>query len=111
MIITFVEIEAPGTGSTVAVVHGLEAGEGGTGHVVGFPAMSPAHSAGDPPTMTFVCLGKTTTGPAWQHVITAETLAMGGTGLSLADAARSIPGARPQGKRRTTELAAQADVP
>jgi hypothetical protein len=69
MIITFVEIDAPGTGSTVLVVHGLEAGDGGTGHVVGLPAMSPAHSAGDPPTMTFVCLGINTTGPAWQHVI------------------------------------------
>ena len=63
-IITFVEIEAPGTGRTVAVVHGLEAGEGGTGHVVGFPAMSPAQMAGDPPIMTLVCFGMTTTGPA-----------------------------------------------
>ena len=36
MIITFVEIDAPGTGSTVLVVHGLLAGLGGTGHVVGF---------------------------------------------------------------------------
>ena len=69
MIITFVEIDAPGTGSTVLVVHGLEAGDGGTGHVVGLPAMSTAHSAGDPPTITFVCLGINTTGPAWQHVI------------------------------------------
>jgi hypothetical protein len=69
MIITFVEIDAPGTGRTVLVVHGLEAGDGGTGHVVGLPAMSPAHSAGDPPTITFVCLGINTTGPAWQHVI------------------------------------------
>ena len=35
-IITFVEIDATGTGSTVLVVHGLLAGDGGTGHVVGF---------------------------------------------------------------------------
>jgi hypothetical protein len=69
MIITFVEIDAPGTGRTVLVVHGLEAGDGGTGHVVGLAAMSPAHSAGDPPTMTFVCFGIRTTGPAWQQVI------------------------------------------
>ena len=64
MIITFVEIDAPGTGRTVLVVHGLEAGDGGTGHVVGLPATSPAHRAGDPPTMTFVCFGNSTTGPA-----------------------------------------------
>jgi hypothetical protein len=83
MIITLVEIDAPGTGSTVLVVHGLLAGLGGTGHVVGLAEMSPAHSAGDPPTMTFVCLGNTTTGPAWQQVIWAEMLAMGGTALSL----------------------------
>lgn len=69
MIITLVEIEAPGTGSTVLVVHGLLAGEGGTGHVVGLPAMSPAQIAGDPPIITFVCFGITTTGPAWQQVI------------------------------------------
>jgi hypothetical protein len=69
MIITFVEIDAPGTGRTVLVVHGFVAGDGGTGHVVGLPAMSPAHSAGDPPTITFVCFGNRTTGPAWQHVI------------------------------------------
>jgi hypothetical protein len=98
MIITFVEIEAPGTGSTVAVVHGLEAGEGGTGHTVGFAEMSPAHSAGDPPTMTFVCFGKTVTGPEWQHMITAETLAMGGTGLSLADADAKYPRSPPTGQ-------------
>lgn len=64
MIITFVEIDAPGTGSTVDVVHGLEAGEGGTGHVVGLAEMSPAQMAGDPPIMTFVCFGKMATGPA-----------------------------------------------
>src|SRR3954451_4454573 len=80
MIITFVEIDAPGTGRTVDVVHGLLAGEGGTGHVVGFAEMSPAHSAGDPPTITLVCLGKSTTGPAWQQVIWADVLAMGGKG-------------------------------
>src|SRR5215218_2541272 len=96
---TFVETDAPGTGITVDVVHGLEAGEGGTGHVVGFPEMSPAQTAGDPPIMTFVCFGKTTTGPAWQQVITAEVLTIGGTGLSLANAARSIPGVVPHGNR------------
>jgi hypothetical protein len=78
MIMTFVEIDAPGTGSTVAVVHGLEAGEGGTGQVHGLAEMSPAHSAGDPPIMTLVCFGNTTTGPAWQHVTTAEVLQIGG---------------------------------
>jgi hypothetical protein len=83
MIITFVEIDAPGTGRTVLVVHGLEAGDGGTGQVVGLPAMSPAHSAGAPPTITFVCFGNSTTGPAWQQVICAEMLAMGGMALSL----------------------------
>ena len=67
--ITFVETDAPGTGSTVAVVHGLLAGEGGTGHVHGLADTSPAHRAGLPPTMTFVCLGNSTTGPAWQQVI------------------------------------------
>ena len=95
---TFVEIDAPGTGSTVAVVHGFEAGEGGTGHTVGFPAMSPAQIAGDPPIMTLVCFGITVTGPEWQHMITADALTIGGTSLSLADAARSIPGAPPRGK-------------
>jgi hypothetical protein len=69
MIITLVEIDAPGTGSTVLVVHGLLAGEGGTGHVVGLPAMSPAQIAGAPPIITLVCFGNTTTGPAWQQVI------------------------------------------
>ena len=81
MTMTFVEIDAPGTGSTVAVVHGLEAGEGGTGHVVGFPAMSPAQIAGDPPIMTLVCFGMTTTGPMWQHWMTAEALTIGGMGV------------------------------
>ena len=81
-IMTFVETDTPGTGSTVAVVHGLEAGEGGTGHVVGFPAMSPAQIAGDPPIMTFVCFGMTTTGPIWQHWMTAEALTIGGMSVS-----------------------------
>jgi hypothetical protein len=67
--ITRAEIDAIGTGSTVLVVHGLEPGDGGTGHVVGFPAMSPAQIAGEPPTITFVCFGITTTGPLWQQVI------------------------------------------
>jgi hypothetical protein len=78
MTITFVETEAPGTGITVEVVHGLEAGDGGTGHVVGFAAMSPAQIAGAPPIRTLVCFGITTTGPAWQHVITAEAFTIGG---------------------------------
>ena len=82
MTMTFVETEAPGTGSTVDVVHGLEAGEGGTGQVVGFPAISPAQIAGDPPIKTLVCLGMMTTGPAWQQVITAEALTSGGMSLS-----------------------------
>jgi hypothetical protein len=99
MAMTFVETDTPGVGITVAVVHGFEPGEGGTGHVVGFPAMSPAQMAGDPPIMTLVCLGMTTTGPMWQHWMTAELLTIGGTGLSLADAARSIPGGWPRGKR------------
>jgi hypothetical protein len=64
MIMTLVEIEAPGTGSSVLVVQGLLAGLGGTGHTVGFAAMSPAHSAGEPPTITFVCFGNSATFPA-----------------------------------------------
>jgi hypothetical protein len=32
-----------------------------------------------------VCLGKSTTGPAWQQVIWAETLTRGGMTLSLLD--------------------------
>jgi hypothetical protein len=78
MIMTFVETDAPGTGSTVDVVHGFEAGEGGTGHTVGLAAMSPAQMAGDPPIRTFICFGKTVTGPEWQQVITAEALTSGG---------------------------------
>jgi hypothetical protein len=80
---TFVETDAPGTGSTVAVVHGLDAGDGGTGHVVGLPEMSPAQMAGDPPIMTLVCFGITTTGPMWQQVMTAEAFTIGGMRLSL----------------------------
>jgi hypothetical protein len=67
--ITRVEIETPGVGITVLVVQGLEAGDGTTGHVVGFAEMSPAQIAGAPPTMTFICFGITTTGPLWQQVI------------------------------------------
>ena len=78
MTMTFVETDAPGTGSTVDVVHGLEAGDGGTGHVVGLPAMSPAQIAGEPPIKTLVCFGITTTGPPWQQVITAEAFTIGG---------------------------------
>ena len=89
-IITFVEIDAPGVGITVAVVQGLLAGVGGTGHVHGFAEMSPAHSAGAPPTITVVCFGNTTTGPAWQQVIWAEMFAMGGMPFLCAEAPRSI---------------------
>jgi hypothetical protein len=67
--ITFVETDAPGTGRHVLVVQGLLAGEGGTGQVVGFAEMSPAQTAGAPPTSTFACFGSSTTGPAWQQVI------------------------------------------
>ena len=67
--ITRAETEAIGVGMTVAVVHGFEAGDGGTGHVQGFAETSPAHNAGEPPTITFVCFGNSTTGPAWQQVI------------------------------------------
>ncbi len=90
MTITRVETEAPGTGMHVLVVHGFEAGDGGTGHVVGLPAMSPAHSAGAPPTITFVCFGNRTTGPAWQQVIWADTLTAGGMAFLCAVAPRSI---------------------
>ena len=90
MIITFVEIDAPGTGSNVLVVHGLLAGLGGTGHTVGFAAMSPAHSAGDPPTITFVCFGNSATLPAWQQVTWALMLTSGGKAFPCADGPRSI---------------------
>lgn len=79
----FVETVTPGVGIAVAVVHGLEAGDGGTGHVVGFAEMSPAQIAGAPPISTFICFGVTTTGPEWQQVITAELLTIGGMSLSL----------------------------
>jgi hypothetical protein len=82
---TLAETDAIGTGRTVAVVQGLLAGEGGTGHVHGFAATSPAHSAGAPPTSTFVCFGNSTTGPLWQQVMTADTLTAGGIALSLRD--------------------------
>jgi hypothetical protein len=88
--ITFVETVAPGAGIAVAVVHGLLAGEGGTGHVHGFAEMSPAHRAGAPPTMTFICLGIRTTGPLWQQVITALMLTAGGMAFPCAKAPRSI---------------------
>ena len=83
--ITLVETDAPGTGRTVEVVHGLEAGDGGTGHVVGFAEMSPAQIAGAPPTSTFICFGITTTGPLWQQVMIADALTAGGIALSLRD--------------------------
>jgi hypothetical protein len=94
-IITFVETVAPGMGRAVAVVHGLLAGEGGTGHVHGFAEMSPAQRAGAPPTITFVCFGSRTTGPAWQQVIWAEMLAIGGMAWLCAMAPRSIATALP----------------
>jgi hypothetical protein len=80
---TRAEIDAIGTGSTVAVVHGLLAGDGGTGQVHGFAEMSPAQMAGEPPIMTCDCFGMTTTGPAWQQVIWAEALTAGGITLSM----------------------------
>lgn len=95
--ITFVEIEAPGTGITVDVVHGLEAGDGGTGQVVGLPAMSPAQIAGEPPITTFTCFGNTTTGPLWQQVIVAEALTMGGMPFPCTEAPRSIAPVPPPG--------------
>jgi len=82
-IITFVEAFAPGAGISVLVVHGFDAGLGGTGHVVGFPATSVTRNAGAPPTITVVCFGIRTTGPMWQHVITALMLTRGGTALFL----------------------------
>src|SRR3954464_13874126 len=90
MIITFVEIDAPGVGITVAVVHGLLAGEGGTGHMHGFAEMSPPRSAGEPPPMTFVCFGKIVTMPMWQHWTTADALAMVGTGPFFALRLRAV---------------------
>jgi|tagenome__1003787_1003787.scaffolds.fasta_scaffold19864046_2 hypothetical protein len=95
MIITLVETDAPGAGITVAVVHGLLAGDGGTGHVQGLADTSPAHSAGDPPTITLVCFGNRTTGPAWQQVIWADVLAIGGMPFLCAMAPRSIARALP----------------
>jgi hypothetical protein len=100
MTMTFVETDAPGTGSTVDVVHGLEAGEGGTGHVVGFPAMSPAQIAGDPPIMTLVCFGMTTTGPMWQHWMTADAFTIGGMWLSLRECSAVVS---PDRRRTATE--------
>src|SRR4051794_6838158 len=88
--ITLAETDAMGTGNAVAVVHGLLAGEGGTGQVQGFPEMSPAHTAGAPPTITFVCFGNRTTGPLWQQVIWAEMLTAGGMPFLCANAPRSI---------------------
>src|SRR5215210_7130977 len=101
-IITLIEAFAPGVGIVVLVVQGLLAGLGGTGHVVGLPAMSVTRNAGDPPTMTFVCLGIRTTGPEWQQVTTALTLTRGGKGFPCADGPRSIAppptnGNHPQG--------------
>src|SRR5688500_6056634 len=98
MTMTLVETEAPGTGSTVAVVHGLEAGEGGTGHIVGLPAMSPAQTAGEPPIRTLVCLGMMVTGPMWQHWMTAAVLTIGGIWPLLGGTlGRSIASALPRG--------------
>src|SRR5689334_13057279 len=80
-IITTVDALTAGVGITVLVVHGLLAGLGGTGHVVGFAEMSMARSAGAPPIITWNCLGITTTGPMWQQVITALALTSGGKGF------------------------------
>src|SRR3954454_10991022 len=63
-IITLMDALAPGVGMSVLVVQGLLTGLGGTGHVVGLPAMSVTRSAGAPPTITIACLGNRTTGPA-----------------------------------------------
>jgi DNA-binding NarL/FixJ family response regulator len=93
--ITFVETEAPGTGRHVLVVHGFDPGDGTTGHVVGFAEMSPAHSAGAPPTITWVCFGNTTTGPLWQQVMIADALTAGGMPYLCAEAPRSIASPRP----------------
>jgi hypothetical protein len=90
---TFVEAFATGVGITVLVVQGLLAGLGGTGHVVGLPAMSVTRSAGAPPTMTAACLGITTTGPEWQQVMMALALTRGGKGFPCMKGPRSI--ARP----------------
>jgi hypothetical protein len=83
MTLIVVETVAPGIGNAVDVVHGFDAGDGGTGHVVGLPAMSPAQIAGDPPISTTVCFGMMVTGPEWQQVMTAELLTIGGMSLSL----------------------------
>jgi hypothetical protein len=53
-------------------------------------AMSVTRSAGDPPTMTTVCLGISTTGPMWQQVMTALTLTSGGKGFPCMKGPRSI---------------------
>ena len=101
-IFTIVEALTAGVGMTVEVVHGLLAGEGGTGHVVGLAAMSVTRSAGAPPIITENCLGVITTGPEWQQVMTALALTRGGTGFPCANGPRSIAtvqtnGNHPQG--------------
>src|SRR3954467_10429800 len=87
-IITTVDAFAAGVGITVLVVHGLLAGDGGTGHVVGVAAISVAGHAGAPPMLTWTCFGMSTTGPMWQQVITALTLTSGGKGFPCAVGAR-----------------------
>jgi hypothetical protein len=77
-IFTIIDALTPGVGITVLVVHGLLAGDGGTGHVVGLAEMSDTRSAGAPPTITWNCLGMITTGPEWQQVMTALALTSGG---------------------------------
>jgi len=101
-IITTVDAFAAGVGITVLVVHGLLAGDGGTGHVVGVAAISVTRNAGAPPMLTWTCFGMSTTGPMWQQVITALALTRGGTGFPCAEGPRSIAtvqsnGNHPQG--------------
>jgi hypothetical protein len=101
-IFTIADAFTAGVGMTVLVVHGLLAGLGGTGHVVGLAEMSVTRSAGAPPTITWNCLGVITTGPMWQQVMTALALTRGGTGFPCAEGPRSIAtvqsnGNHPQG--------------
>ncbi len=102
-IITIADALTAGVGITVLVVHGLLAGDGGTGHVVTLPEMSDARIAGAPPIITWNCFGIRTTGPMWQQVMTALALTSGGKGdflvlkvrVSIATAPKN--GNHPQG--------------
>ena len=64
-------------------MHGLLPGDGGTGQMQGLAAMSPAQMAGDPPIITFACLGMIVTLPWWQQATSAEALTIGGTPLTI----------------------------